>query len=221
MLISETLLNNIVHSINEQLNLAGIDLNPEALYSLNDSMTSFFADSCNIDVKEVVSFRELRDKQQQAWMELARQTQEERGDNPEYIASEALDLAAQSLFLAHEGLLPVNVSGAEHSNSQVQHESKQIAAHTDSAKCCFTLKDDTQPSDNDITGYSDNGIGLGVSMYFNGYSDCCSDDNIGAPVYIEQYNGELRVLVYSDINQEEPTHVISMEGARNTKRLSE
>ena len=34
----------------------------------------------------------------------------------------------------------------------------------------------------------------------------------GTPVFIELYKGELRVIVWADINQEDPTHIIPLGG---------
>lgn len=59
---------------------------------------------------------------------------------------------------------------------------------------------------------------LGVAVSFDGHSDCCSEDNVGTPLYIEKYDGKLRVLLYADINSEEPSHVIDLSGARNSNR---
>tara|TARA_R110002033_G_scaffold135713_6_gene175487 strand:- start:34256 stop:34876 length:621 start_codon:yes stop_codon:yes gene_type:complete len=81
----------------------------------------------------------------------------------------------------------------------------------------FSLKCDSNQS-NDLNGYADNGVSLGLSIHVAGYSDHTSTDDTGAPVYLEQYNGELRVIVYGDINQQDPTHVISLEGAKVSER---
>jgi len=51
-----------------------------------------------------------------------------------------------------------------------------------------------------------------------GYGDCCSSDGQGTPIFIEIWEGELRVCVWSDINREDATHRISLEGAREEKR---
>jgi len=40
-------------------------------------------------------------------------------------------------------------------------------------------------------------------------------------VMVEYWEGELRVLVWSDINQEDPTHIISLEGAKHEARKEE
>ena len=61
---------------------------------------------------------------------------------------------------------------------------------------------------------------LGISIELEGHSDFCSE-HYGALVYLELYDGELKVRVYSDINSEEPTHSISLEGARNERRKQE
>ena len=40
-------------------------------------------------------------------------------------------------------------------------------------------------------------------------------------VMMEFWEGELRVLVWTDINQEDPTHIISLEGAKLEARKEE
>ena len=54
-----------------------------------------------------------------------------------------------------------------------------------------------------------------------GYGDASSADNCGCPVMLEIWEGELRVVVWGDINQEDPTHIISLEGALESKRIEE
>ena len=51
----------------------------------------------------------------------------------------------------------------------------------------------------------------------NGYGDCSSYDGEGVPIMIEVWDKELRVVVWSDINKEDP-ETISLEGAREDKR---
>jgi hypothetical protein len=50
------------------------------------------------------------------------------------------------------------------------------------------------------------------------YGDKTSQDGNGTPIMLEVYKGKLRLLVWDDINQEDPSHVIDMEGARETER---
>lgn len=53
---------------------------------------------------------------------------------------------------------------------------------------------------------------------------CCTEDS--APIssgqrpviVVERWEGDLRVLVWGDINQEDPTHTISLEGALISNR---
>jgi len=52
----------------------------------------------------------------------------------------------------------------------------------------------------------------------DGYGDACSADGHGDPIMVEVYDGRVRVLVWSDINQEDYTHVIDMEEAREDNR---
>jgi len=56
-------------------------------------------------------------------------------------------------------------------------------------------------------------------FYIEGYGDCCSQDYDGSPLVIEVWDNKLRVVVYSDINQEDPTHNIDLENARIDKRI--
>ncbi|MEG3764905.1 hypothetical protein [Alteromonas sp. 14N.309.X.WAT.G.H12] len=72
-----------------------------------------------------------------------------------------------------------------------------------------------------INGFIDNKINIGIALHFDGYSDCCSTDNQGKPVSIERYDGDLRVIDYAKFNQEDLTHVISLEGGRHEKCVAE
>jgi hypothetical protein len=59
----------------------------------------------------------------------------------------------------------------------------------------------------------------GVSVYAEGYGDCGSAEAQGTPVFIELYRGELRLIVWANINSEDPTHIIPLNGARESNRL--
>jgi hypothetical protein len=54
-----------------------------------------------------------------------------------------------------------------------------------------------------------------------GYGEKSAKDGEGAPIMIEKYDGKLRVIVWSDINLEDPTHTIEMEGAKEDNRKVE
>jgi len=60
--------------------------------------------------------------------------------------------------------------------------------------------------------------GCGVLLHVKGYGDKCSDNGKGYPVMIEVYEGKLRVIIWADINEEEPTHTIELDGAMESKR---
>jgi hypothetical protein len=63
-------------------------------------------------------------------------------------------------------------------------------------------------------------LAAGGTLWFGaeGYGDCGSPDGHGMPVKIEWYEGELWVLVWSDINNQDPTHKISLAGAMESRR---
>ncbi|WP_224056005.1 hypothetical protein [Vibrio penaeicida] len=61
-------------------------------------------------------------------------------------------------------------------------------------------------------------IGGELLLSAKGYSDCNSEDNVGFPLLIENNAGNLQLRVWADINKEDPTHVISLQGAKNEMR---
>ena len=58
----------------------------------------------------------------------------------------------------------------------------------------------------------------GIFIRVKGYGDCSSADGYGCPIWIEFYEGKLMVRLWSDINSEDPTNSVSMEGALETAR---
>ena len=50
-----------------------------------------------------------------------------------------------------------------------------------------------------------------------GYGEKCAMDDEGWPIGIEIWQGRLRLIVFDDINREEP-HIIDLEKARETAR---
>ena len=60
-----------------------------------------------------------------------------------------------------------------------------------------------------------------IILHFQGYGDAFSDDSDGYPVLIELYEGTPRVVIWEDINIEEPTRIISLERSRCELREEE
>ena len=58
----------------------------------------------------------------------------------------------------------------------------------------------------------------GVSLFALGYGDHGSAEGHGSPVFLELYRGQLWLVVWADINSEEPTHIIPLGGAREDRR---
>jgi hypothetical protein len=56
-----------------------------------------------------------------------------------------------------------------------------------------------------------------ISINAKGYGDGCSQDGHGTPIMIEQSGGDLRAILWTDINEQDP-QIVSMEGARENKR---
>ena len=52
----------------------------------------------------------------------------------------------------------------------------------------------------------------------NGYGEKCAMDDEGFPVGIEIWQGRLRLIIFDDINREDP-QIIDLEKARETARM--
>ena len=57
-----------------------------------------------------------------------------------------------------------------------------------------------------------------ISIFPEGYGDFGSADGHGCPVFLELYEGRLRLIVFADINEQDPT-IIDLEGAREDRRI--
>jgi hypothetical protein len=56
----------------------------------------------------------------------------------------------------------------------------------------------------------------GIAIYPKGYGDACSVKGGGTPIFLQLYQGKLMVNIWSDICKEDPTHEISLEGAKES-----
>lgn len=61
----------------------------------------------------------------------------------------------------------------------------------------------------------------GNAIFIEGLGDCTSQPGYGAPMVIEMDGEQMRLIVWADINQEDPTHIISLEGAKESNRIPE
>jgi len=61
--------------------------------------------------------------------------------------------------------------------------------------------------------------GSALSIFPQGYGDFASAEGNGCPVFLELFQGRLRLIVFADIEQEDPTHVIDLEMAREDQAI--
>ncbi len=57
-----------------------------------------------------------------------------------------------------------------------------------------------------------------ITIGIEGYGECGSTDAAARPIYLEHHEGKLTLYVWADINNEEPTHVIELAGAKHEHR---
>lgn len=59
-----------------------------------------------------------------------------------------------------------------------------------------------------------------ISIYPQGHGDFGSADGHGCPLFIELYQGRLRVIAFPNINEQDP-QIIDLSGAREDTRLTD
>jgi hypothetical protein len=62
---------------------------------------------------------------------------------------------------------------------------------------------------------------LGIYIRPHGYGEKTAENGHGFPIMIEQHDGAPRVIVWSNINKEEPTHFVDIGGAKESNRVEE
>lgn len=79
------------------------------------------------------------------------------------------------------------------------------------------LKDSETGKEYLVTIQQGNPLFLNIGI--EGHGDYVSEDGCGFPLTLEIFNGKLLLNVWADINKEDPTHIIDLEGAREDKRI--
>ena len=59
-----------------------------------------------------------------------------------------------------------------------------------------------------------------ISIYPEGHGDFSSADGHGCPLFIEFYQGRLRVIAFPNINEQDP-QIIDLSGAKEDRRSTE
>jgi len=59
---------------------------------------------------------------------------------------------------------------------------------------------------------------FGVELLADGHGNYGTEPGHGSSLFVELFQGRLRLLVWGDINLEEPTHIIDLSGAREDRR---
>lgn len=67
----------------------------------------------------------------------------------------------------------------------------------------------------------DQGDPSGVFVFFPGYGDYCSADGSGCLACIEYRDGIPHIIIWANINREDPTRTISLKGAALSRRQNE
>jgi hypothetical protein len=60
-----------------------------------------------------------------------------------------------------------------------------------------------------------------IELYVAGHGVATMDNEQGTVAIVELYEGDMRIIVWADINHEDPTHTISLQGAREELRQTE
>ncbi|WP_035477977.1 hypothetical protein [Aliagarivorans taiwanensis] len=106
MIITGSLVDKALNAALDTLKQAGVSFDADEYGILHERLTDFLTDDCEIKIQETVTFDDLQGDQWMSWMALARQAQEDRGENIESITSEETEQQAEQLFTLHNGELP-------------------------------------------------------------------------------------------------------------------
>ena len=103
-----------------------------------------------------------------------------------------------------------------------EHEQVNIANHVSKLDCpiTFELEDKSENGGDSTQGAILFGWD-GVSIQLDGYSDYSSTDNNGIVAFLDRWDGSVNLRAYADINIEEPTDLICLDGAQNTNRTQD
>ena len=63
--------------------------------------------------------------------------------------------------------------------------------------------------------------GGSIHIFLDGYGDCGTEPGHGCPIVLERYDGKCSIIIWADINSEDPTHKIDLSGALETFRKSD
>ena len=77
----------------------------------------------------------------------------------------------------------------------------------------FRLGDANDEGDNCIDGQVVIENSNGIAIHFDGHSQATG--HYAPIVYVELYDNSVIVRLYADVNSEEPTHTVNMDGARD------
>ena len=81
--------------------------------------------------------------------------------------------------------------------------------------CAYGCEECGQETDLGMSGEDGS---FGIQIRVQGYGDISSKDGYGAPVLLENRHGTPYLVVWADINREDPTHTINLAGAAEALR---
>lgn len=79
------------------------------------------------------------------------------------------------------------------------------------------LRDNADPKGRTVEVRAIEGHGF-LEIRADGYGEMNAAEGHGSVLALEVYESRLRLLVFSDMNVEGPTHTIELEGAREDRR---
>jgi len=107
-----------------------------------------------------------------------------------------------------------------------QAEIERLKSEQPDYKHAFVMKDGgakrmnqthtTSPFELITKKHKEDGSYVSAEIYIEGMGTYCSKDD--SPIYIEFFDGRWVLCVYSDINQDDPTHTIDLTTALESNR---
>ncbi len=121
--------------------------------------------------------------------------------------------------MADTGLTPEDITKAAEEMRQVREADERAEITAKPNQIDVVLQD--QHDTDDTLAVTVIATERGVEIRAAGHSDYHTEAPFGSPVYLELVDGVLMVRIWADINREDTTHSIPLDGALESKRIEE
>jgi hypothetical protein len=93
-----------------------------------------------------------------------------------------------------------------------------VRSHGDVTIFPFSLPKENGDEEGLVTGRIERGA-YGVEVFLDGYGAKAANPDQGSIIYLNHWDGSPQLVVHGDITEEDPTHIIQLETAEESRRV--